>query len=182
MENGSLKRKPMTGTDLLLTLLWNERGRGSPLRAFAGRRRRRSAFPLLKMSCAAILLFVLSPFGSVGGQDSPPVPTWPLPGYPNTDGGFRYPLWDGSSYLDSAPSTGAERLWDIGITGKGVSVAVLDTLFDVDHEAIRNSIIAGAAFCGVKPTLSDPESRLLYPSLMQDMGIRTTTNVVTGTP
>ncbi len=81
-----------------------------------------------------------------------PNPTWPLPGYPNTDGGYQYPLWNGSDYMDSAESTGAARLHAIGIRGQGVSAAVIDTTYDANNSYIKNNVIteasAGASYVG----------------------------------
>lgn len=52
-------------------------------------------------------------------------------------------LWAGTAYMDSMYSTGAHLLHEIGITGYGVSAAVLDTPFDVTHEALRNPLTTG---------------------------------------
>ena len=59
------------------------------------------------------------------GQIAPP---WPVPGA----GDGTIPLWNGAAdsytYNDAIYSTGADQLHAIGITGKGVSSAVIDSL------------------------------------------------------
>lgn len=56
------------------------------------------------------------------------------------------PLWSGTAYNDAIVSTGADRLHAIGVTGRGVSSAVLDTLFDVNHPAYSNNIVYAAHY------------------------------------
>ncbi|GHV12656.1 hypothetical protein AGMMS49938_05640 [Fibrobacterales bacterium] len=46
-----------------------------------------------------------------------------------------------ADFLNSANSTGANKLWDIGITGKGVSAAVVDAGFYTDHEIFNGKIL-----------------------------------------
>ena len=62
------------------------------------------------------------------------------------------PLWFGKrwgeglyEFNDAILATGAHRLHAIGITGQGVSAAVLDTLFDIDHPAIAGNIVHSAS-------------------------------------
>jgi Subtilisin-like serine proteases len=43
--------------------------------------------------------------------------------------------------MDSARSTGAERLHEIGITGYGISAGVVDSPFDVNHPRIADKIL-----------------------------------------
>lgn len=96
---------------------------------------------------AQTLLLGAAIFGTAwcGTAQAQPTPTWPLPGFPNTDGGYQYPLWKGESYMDSAASTGANRLHAIGIRGQGVSVAVMDSPVDTDNSYINKNFIAEAS-------------------------------------
>lgn len=77
-----------------------------------------------------------------------PVPIHPIPDRAQPILQPNYPMWAGGSFMDSAASTGAYRLHAIGITGKGVTAAVLDTPFDPYHPAIAANVIgeASAAF------------------------------------
>ena len=93
------------------------------------------------MACLAAALTLRPTIAS----ESPPPLAWPVPGYPNPDGTPVYPLWDGTAFVDSARSTGAGVLWELGITGFGVSAAVLDTPYQTGHSAISGSIIANAS-------------------------------------
>jgi hypothetical protein len=56
------------------------------------------------------------------------------------------PLWTGSTYMDSIKATGADKLHAVGITGKGVSVAVVDTPFDAYNSHLINNIIEEACY------------------------------------
>jgi hypothetical protein len=56
------------------------------------------------------------------------------------------PLWTGESFMDSVKGTGADKLHAVGITGKGVSVAVLDTIYSTTNSYIRDNIIADASY------------------------------------
>lgn len=74
-----------------------------------------------------------------------PVLQWPIPGITGPDGKPYYPMWSGNEYMDSARSTGATRLHAIGITGAGVSAAVIDTPYQTLHPIIANNVIAEAS-------------------------------------
>ena len=41
---------------------------------------------------------------------------------------------------ESAPLIGADRSWDLGVTGAGINVAILDTGIDTDHPDLQNSL------------------------------------------
>ncbi len=77
------------------------------------------------------------------GQIAPP---WPVPGA----GDGTIPLWNGAAdsytYNDAIYSTGADQLHAIGITGKGVSSAVIDSLYDVYHPEWTDNIVYGAQY------------------------------------
>lgn len=54
--------------------------------------------------------------------------------------------WTGTNYMDSAAATGATKLHAVGITGKGVSVAVIDSPYAVTNSYISGNIIAEACY------------------------------------
>lgn len=96
-----------------------------------------------------------------------PDPTWAVPGLPNPDGSPAYPMWTGTSFNDSAGSTGAYRLHEIGITGKGVSAAVIDLLVDTAHPSLSRNIIGSAAFTYSLIDVNDLASEPYHPSMVQ---------------
>ncbi|WP_195575976.1 S8 family serine peptidase [Paenibacillus sp. 1001270B_150601_E10] len=69
--------------------------------------------------------------------------------YPNleyktlpVDNGYAFkPLMD-----ESAPHIGADKLWDIGVTGKGIKVGVLDTGVDYKHPSLKGAYKGGWDF------------------------------------
>jgi subtilisin family serine protease len=79
---------------------------------------------------------------------------WTDPGLPpKTDG--TYQMWTpgvgvnnangdyaNGGFMNSARSTGAEALWNIGVTGQGVSAAVIDGRVFTDHEKFVGKIVA----------------------------------------
>ncbi|GHV19671.1 hypothetical protein AGMMS49959_05340 [Planctomycetales bacterium] len=78
---------------------------------------------------------------------------WEQPGLPpRTDG--TYEMWTpgvgdvnangdyaNGGFMNSARSTGAEALWNIGVTGQGVSAAVYDMSVDYTHEKLSGKVI-----------------------------------------
>ena len=84
-----------------------------------------------RINLAAVVAICLLFFGSIKAFAQ----TVPQPAEP--------PLWKGETYNDAVPSTGADRLHAIGITGKGVTAAVLDVGFYTDHEIFNGKIVNG---------------------------------------
>ncbi|GAB3329411.1 S8 family serine peptidase [Micromonospora halotolerans] len=48
----------------------------------------------------------------------------------------------------SVPQIGAPTAWQAGLTGTGVTVAVLDTGYDIDHPDLKDVVVASADFVG----------------------------------
>ncbi len=48
----------------------------------------------------------------------------------------------------SVPKIGAPQVWDLGWTGEGVRVAVVDTGVDFEHPDLKDAIVASADFSG----------------------------------
>ncbi|SCL35341.1 Subtilase family protein [Micromonospora rhizosphaerae] len=48
----------------------------------------------------------------------------------------------------SVPQIGAPTAWQAGLTGSGVTVAVLDTGYDLDHPDLTDAVVASADFVG----------------------------------
>ena len=53
---------------------------------------------------------------------------------------------------DSAPHIGANKLWDIGVTGQGIKVGVLDTGIDMNHPSLKDAYKGGWDFVDKDPT------------------------------
>lgn len=60
-----------------------------------------------------------------------------------------------ASLDQSVPQTGAPRVWDLGYTGKGVTVAVLDTGVDNDHPDLVDAVVAERDFIGAAEEAND---------------------------
>jgi len=83
--------------------------------------------------------------------------------YPNfeyntipVDNGYVFkPLMD-----ESAPHIGANKLWDIGVTGQGIKVGVIDTGVDYNHPSLKDAYRGGWDFVdnddNPMETLPDP--------------------------
>jgi len=83
--------------------------------------------------------------------------------YPNleyntipVDNGYVFkPLMD-----ESAPHIGANKLWDIGVTGQGIKVGVIDTGVDYNHPSLKDAYKGGWDFvdndANPMETLPDP--------------------------
>lgn len=50
--------------------------------------------------------------------------------------------------VDSAPQIGAPTAWDLGFTGEGVRIAVLDTGIDEEHPDLSGAVVAAQDFSG----------------------------------
>jgi subtilisin family serine protease len=64
--------------------------------------------------------------------------------------GVAYPLLD-----QSVPQIGTPTAWQLGLTGKGVTVALLDTGVKLDHPDLVGRIAEAKDFTGTQPTASD---------------------------
>ncbi|MCY9513374.1 S8 family serine peptidase [Paenibacillus apiarius] len=53
---------------------------------------------------------------------------------------------------DSAPHIGANKLWDIGVTGRGIKIGVLDTGIDMNHPSLKGAYKEGWDFVDNDPT------------------------------
>lgn len=56
---------------------------------------------------------------------------------------------------NSVPALGAPALWDLGLTGRGVTVAVVDTGVDFSHPFLQGALLEGKSFVDGAPTARD---------------------------
>jgi len=57
------------------------------------------------------------------------------------------------SVAGSAPLIGADRAWESGLTGKGQTIAILDTGIDKSHPFLADKVVAEACFSSNNPAL-----------------------------
>ncbi|MDR0867738.1 MAG: autotransporter domain-containing protein [Planctomycetota bacterium] len=69
---------------------------------------------------------------------------------PGGDGTPDNQQLDPTGYMNSAGAVGAEALWNVGITGKGVTAAVVDGGFYTDHEIFNGGKIVNNYSGGVE--------------------------------
>ncbi len=61
--------------------------------------------------------------------------------------GVELELSGGAQLTEAVPLIGADQLHDLGVTGRGVTVAVIDSGYDDDHPDLADDLVAEQCYC-----------------------------------